>query len=310
MTSLDFWVEREVPSPWGSLRKRDLNTELVEALRFDPLADVSDVTAAEELLELVWAELQAFGTGGGNECDDKEIVVAIRALEAVTRRLGVPVELPFRNFAKFRNYWLDHDCYGSWQARRDLLESLLDPTRKELETLESRLARPKIKEETISELRNPAAIREQLARLHRTAQSDPPLAIGTAKELVESTAKTILQERGAQVNDRDDLPALVRQAQIALGLHALAARPGPDGTDAVKRILAGLTSITAGLAELRNRGYGTGHGPKGERVGLHPRHARLAVNAALTWCSLVLDTLADPEAPWRKEADEAERNAS
>ena len=27
------------------------------------------------------------------------------------------------------------------------------------------------------------------------------------------------------------------------------------------------------LGELRKRGYGTGHGPKGERVGLRPRHA-------------------------------------
>jgi hypothetical protein len=27
-------------------------------------------------------------------------------------------------------------------------------------------------------------------------------------------------------------------------------------------------AITAGLAELRNKGYGTGHGPSGERVDL------------------------------------------
>jgi len=62
--------------------------------------------------------------------------------------------------------------------------------------------------------------------------------------------------------------------------------------------------VTAGLAELRNRGYGTGHGAAGPRVGLRPRHAHLAVNAAITWCQLMLDTLADPEAPWRKDADQ------
>ena len=64
----------------------------------------------------------------------------------------------------------------------------------------------------------------------------------------------------------------------------------------MKRILGGLITITNGLGELRNRGYGTGHGSSGERVGLRPRHARLAVNAAVTWCCLILDTLADPEA--------------
>jgi hypothetical protein len=177
----------EVHSPWTSVPewKRGLNTELLESLRSEPLADTSDVTAAERLLELTWSELEAFGTGGGNECDDKEIAVAIRTLEAVTRRLGIPLELPFRDFARFKTYWLRNDGYGSWQARRDILEDLLGPTRKELETLGLRLTGPKIKEELISALRNPIAIRDQLGRLQRTAESDPALAIGTAKELIE-----------------------------------------------------------------------------------------------------------------------------
>ena len=163
---------------------------------------------------------------------------------------------------------------------------------------------PQIAEDLIANLRDPAAIREHLTRLQRlgVAQSDPPLAIGTAKELIESTAKTVLQERGLNVNDRDDLPTLINRAQEALGLHPRSAHPGPDSTEAVKRILGGLMSIAAGLGELRNRGYGTGHGPKGERAGLRPRHARLAVNAAVTWCSVMLDTLADDEAPWRTDS--------
>jgi Abortive infection C-terminus len=302
----DFWLEHQTDSPWGPESKQRLNTELVESLRAEPLPDTSDVTAAEALLELVWDELQAFGTGGGNSCDDKEIAIAIQALEAVTRRLGIPIELPFRNFTKFRTYWLRNDGYGSWQARRDMLEGLFEPTRKQLSTLESRLAGPKIKEEDISPLRNPAAIREHLSRLQRVSQSDPPLAIGTAKELIESTAKTVLQERGLKVDDRDDLPTLVKRAQEAVGLHPSTTKPGPDGTDAVKRILGGLTTIALGLGELRNRGYGTGHGPRGERIGLRPRHARLAVNAAMTWCSVMLDTLSDLDAPWQAGSQEGE----
>lgn len=145
----------------------------MESLRAEPLPDTSDVTAAEQVLELVWGELKGFGTSGNCACDDNEIAVAIRALEAVTRRIGVPPELPFRHFSTFRTYWLRHDGYGSWQARRDILQDLLEPTRKELETLESRLAGPEIHEEMISSLRNPAAIREHLARLQRIAQSDP-----------------------------------------------------------------------------------------------------------------------------------------
>ena len=65
------------------------------------------------------------------------------------------------------------------------------------------------------------------------------------------------------MDDKDDLPALVSQAQQALGLHPSKITAGPDGTEAVKRILGGLITVTSGLSELRNRGYGTGHGDGG-----------------------------------------------
>ena len=155
---------------------------------------------------------------------------------------------------------------------------------------------------SLSNLTDPAAILEQLERIRRAVFDDPPLAVGSAKELVESTAKVVLRERGLVVDDTDDVPALVSKAQRALGLHPASTAPGPDGTDAVKKILGGLMAVTTGLAELRNRGYGTGHGTAGARVGLAPRHAHLAVNAALTWCQLMLDTLADDRAPWRRTA--------
>ena len=36
---------------------------------------------------------------------------------------------------------------------------------------------------------------------------DPALAVGSAKELIESTAKADLTERGVVVDDKADLPA-------------------------------------------------------------------------------------------------------
>lgn len=66
----------------------------------------------------------------------------------------------------------------------------------------------------------------------------------------------------------------------------------------MKKILGGLSSAAVGVAELRNRGYGSGHGPLSRPVGLHARHAYLAVGAAHTWCQMMLDTMADPDAPW------------
>lgn len=151
---------------------------------------------------------------------------------------------------------------------------------------------PRLPNIALSDLKDPSAIREHLDRIQRAVIDDPALAIGSAKELIESTAKVVLIERGLPVNDKDDVPALIRQAQQALGLRPSTATPGPDGSEAVKKILSSVSGVAVGVAELRNRAA--------TRTGLRLRHAHLAVNAALTWCQLILDTLADPEAPWRK----------
>jgi hypothetical protein len=129
----------------------------------------------------------------------------------------------------------------------------------------------------------------------------PDDAIGAAKQLIEATAKVVLRERGLPVDEGQDLPELVKRAQQALLLHPKQGptAASPDGADAVKRLLGGLSSLAIGVAELRNK-YGNGHGRLSAPSGLGPRHARLAVSAAATWCEMLLDTLGDPVAPWRK----------
>lgn len=82
---------------------------------------------------------------------------------------------------------------------------------------------------------------------------------------------------------------------------------GPDGSDGVKRILGAVKTVTAGVAELRNRGFGTGHGIGTTRTGLGARHAHLAINAARLWCQFMLDTLSDPRAPWRGQQKPPDR---
>jgi hypothetical protein len=157
-----------------------------------------------------------------------------------------------------------------------------------------------LREDALAGLTDPAAIRDHLDRISRAIEDgDAAQAIGSAKELVESTAKLVLLERGLPVDDKDDLPGLVRAAQTAIGVHPTNISAGPDGSDAVKKILGGVITVANGLAELRNRA-GTGHGPGSRRVGLSARHARLAVAGARLWCEFMLDTLADDGAPWRK----------
>jgi hypothetical protein len=212
--SADFFEEVESgESYWvsdGPQFEEQLHEGLLEQLRKGPLENVSDVSAAIGLLDLVEDELIEYGTSKNNRLSNDQVRTAIRTLEGVTARVGAPLRLPFPDFERFYSYWIRKDAYGSWQARRDLVDQLLSEPRRRLIEIEQGLPGPQIAETLIANLRDPAAIREHLARLQRALNDDPPLAIGTAKELVESTAKTVLAERGQSVNDKDDLPKFVQ----------------------------------------------------------------------------------------------------
>jgi hypothetical protein len=153
-------------------------------------------------------------------------------------------------------------------------------------------------EEDLANLSDPAVIETHLHRIRRSILSDPEQAIGAAKELIESTAKIVLTTLGESFSATADMGELVKAVQTALALHPASVAADAKGADATKKVLGGLTSIAIGLAELRNL-YGTGHGKATTAAGLRPRHAQLAVDAATTYCRILLATLRDPDAPWR-----------
>jgi hypothetical protein len=124
-------------------------------------------------------------------------------------------------------------------------------------------------------------IAQQIRRLQEAAAADPELAIGTAKEFLESICKTILTERGTPPPRNEDLPVLVRSTVKSLEIvpPELAGEPQLEKTITV--LLNNLSSIGHQLAELRNQ-FGTGHGRSTVHVGLPARHAKLAIGAAAT----------------------------
>lgn len=135
-------------------------------------------------------------------------------------------------------------------------------------------------------------LQRQIARLQGAAENDPALAIGTAKELVETVCKTILEQRGVQFSDDADIGQLVKEARKALGLVPESVPSAAKGAETVRRLLSNLGNVAQGLGELRNL-YGTGHGKSGVARGLGPRHARLAVGAAATLATFLLETHAE-----------------
>ena len=132
-------------------------------------------------------------------------------------------------------------------------------------------------------------IHEQIQRIEASIDADPTLAIGTAKELVESCFKTILGERGIAYGGGDDVLYLGKKVFKALKLVRDDVPQAAKGAETVKRVLSNLATIVQGVAELRGL-YGTGHGKDGKARGLQPRHARLAVGAASSLVTFVFQT--------------------
>jgi hypothetical protein len=160
-----------------------------------------------------------------------------------------------------------------------------------------RLPAPPVSTLDASRLPTESDIRLHLARLERLDQ-EPEEMIGAAKELIEATAKYVMLTLGAPIDPNADLGALSKDALAQLNLHPTSLAPTSKGVESMKRVLGGLGQIAAGMAELRNL-YGTGHG-RGQRVkGLQARHAEFAARSAISYAAFVLDTLADPDAPWR-----------
>lgn len=130
---------------------------------------------------------------------------------------------------------------------------------------------------------------EQIRRMKDSVETDPSLAIGTAKELIETCCKTILAERGEELPGTPDIPTLTKATMKELNLVPEGVPNSAKGADVIKRILSNLSTVGHGLAELRGL-YGTGHGQHGSSTGLTTRHAKLAVGAASTLAVFLFET--------------------
>jgi hypothetical protein len=149
----------------------------------------------------------------------------------------------------------------------------------------------------LDQLRDGSGIIDAFRRIDLLLDDDPAGVVGAVKELIESTAKTVLEHLNEPFAANDDIPALVTKTQQALGLAVSNVDTSLDSSDSVKKILGGLKGIAIGITELRNA-EGSGHG-RTRASNLTARHARLAVNAGRAWCEIVLDTFGDESAPWR-----------
>jgi hypothetical protein len=136
---------------------------------------------------------------------------------------------------------------------------------------------------------NAPELARQLNRLREAVDDDPGLAIGTAKEMLETACKTILEDQGVPFDASWDLPESLKATRKELKLLPDDIPEAVRGAETMKRLLSSLGQIGYGLAELRNL-YGSGHGRSARSKGLSARHARLAVGAVATLVQFLFDT--------------------
>jgi hypothetical protein len=118
------------------------------------------------------------------------------------------------------------------------------------------------------------------ARIRRGLHTDPAQAIGSAKELLETTLKAILGLHGTGSETKLEIPQLVKRAGVELGLDAGTVPDAVPGAAQRRKVLGSLAQIVNSTAELRNAGLGTGHGVSQGPV-LDVATARMVVSAAV-----------------------------
>jgi len=141
----------------------------------------------------------------------------------------------------------------------------------------------------VSETIGGAYVSRQVTRMQSAIHSDPDLAVGQAKEFVETICKTILGQRQVSFEESIDLPKLVRLTMRSVELVPQSVSEPAATRDAVKRLLSNLATISDSAAQLRNL-HGTGHGKEAESKGLSLRHARLAVGASVALAVFLLES--------------------
>lgn len=121
----DFWVERG--KDLGGSPKLVLDVPKINRLASGAIAGDDDLASASALARIVHSEFVGYGTDGSQTVTDQQSAALLRALRAVLARQDLSFSPPWRDFTTFRSYWLSHDGYNSWGARRAMLAEQFDP---------------------------------------------------------------------------------------------------------------------------------------------------------------------------------------
>lgn len=136
---------------------------------------------------------------------------------------------------------------------------------------------------------NAEYVTQQITSMEAAIENAPHIAIGIAKELIETSCLNILDEKQIKADKSWDLIQHLKNTNKVLKLTPDDIPDEKKAAKTIKTILGSLGTVVHGICELRND-YGSGHGKHVKFNGLNKRHARLAVGAATTLAIFLFET--------------------
>lgn len=147
----------------------------------------------------------------------------------------------------------------------------------------------KYAEKSVKEAFSSEYINKQMSIMLDNQASNPTEAIGKAKELIESCCKTILEQKGIEINSKWDVGNLVDETMKLLEITPKHIPETAKEANAIKAILGNLKGIASQIAIIRNA-YGSGHGKSASYKGLQERHAKLTIGSSVTLVNFLWDS--------------------
>ena len=124
-------------------------------------------------------------------------------------------------------------------------------------------------------------------RIRLALPDDPSLAIGTTKDMLEATMKTILYRHGHEIRGKVDFPDLANKCLFVLGLKE-STEPATESEKKLRKIASCAQQMFIAADELRNRA-GTGHGRViGEDSVITSADASLVASTGMILCAWLL----------------------
>lgn len=149
--------------------------------------------------------------------------------------------------------------------------------------------------EIISKLDH-ASIDIEFDRALKNVEPSPRDAVSAACNILESIFKTYIEEEGLDMPKKQDLQPVWKVVRDDLGLD-----PGKIEDRDLQEILSGVFATVSGIGALRTHAS-SAHGAGKTVYILKPRHARLAVHAAHTLGTFVLES-------WQEKRECRKKNA-